>query len=77
MSTINDGGPAFPHEYNGQFPHTGMSLRAGQVMSEVMKQMCEGRIGDHPIAGGGPSGFAATACDLADALIAELGKDNP
>ncbi len=86
IAPINDGGPAFPVPSfigpNGEMCDTGqywdgngMSLRAyfaGKALPAVITGMASGEIGEHPDMGGGPKGYAATACDIADAMIAEL-----
>lgn len=71
--------PAFPSQAYGsdglpmEAPSYGMTLRdwfAGQALGAIIKEMMTGRIGDHIDAGGGPSGFAASAFDIADAMLA-------
>lgn len=67
--------PAFPNTGNSTWslaPASGMTLRdwfAGQALAAVIEAMQRSHIGDHETAGGGPSGFAATAYDIADALL--------
>ena len=71
--------PAFPTD--GRIQHgtdyDGMTLRdwfAGQVIGTVVIAMQRGDIGDHPTAGGGPSGFAASAFAIADAMLIERNR---
>lgn len=69
---------AFPRQLDGDELHIsstqcGMTLRdwfAGQAIGSVIRAMQAGFIADHPVAGGGPTGFAATAYDIADAMLA-------
>ena len=67
---------AFPHPSGAQ-GCDGMTLRdwyAGQVIGTVVIGMQSGDIGDHPTAGGGPSGFAASAYEIADAMLIERNR---
>lgn len=77
-TTIKDGGPAFPvpdvYHPNGQIEYgsPGMSLRAyfaGKALGSCIEMHQRGFI-----LGGGPTNFAKTAVEIADALIAELNK---
>lgn len=85
MSTIDNGGPAFPTISAGvHLPHHGMSLRAyfaGQALQGLLSNS------GGPIQVSGMTGWGFTNCDandvalvavsLADAMIAELNKTNP
>lgn len=79
---INDGGPAFPwedikHTTGEPNPSSGMTLRdwfAGKALPAVIAGMQSGEIGRHPVAGIGASGFAASAYDIADAMLAARKK---
>lgn len=65
--------PAFPMGNPEQGGHDGMTLRdwfAGQALPELIDAMMSGRIGNHPKVGGGPEGFAASAYEIADAMLA-------
>lgn len=65
---------AFPSPDDGRpSDGYGMELRdwfAGQALPAIITEMQSGRIGDHAKAGGGPAGFAASAYDIADAMLA-------
>jgi hypothetical protein len=74
MSKINDGGPAFPFEYEmsvglGRVPHTGMSLRdwfAGQALAGMLDfSECT----SYDISGNASADIARTAYRIADALL--------
>ena len=69
MDVEREGGDAFP-----AFPQQTASLSirdwfAGQALPHVITEIMRGNLGDHPKHGGGPAGFAATAYDIADAMI--------
>ena len=81
MTELDDGGTAFPRtiqRWNDTFESVdGMSLRdwfAGQALPHVITEIMRGNLGDHPVRGGGPAGFAATAYDIADAMLAARKK---
>lgn len=78
MSDLKEtGGGAFPVSTIHGETQYGMELRdwfAGQVLPIAMVAMLEGRLGPHPESGGGPEGFAATAYDIAAAMLAERAK---
>lgn len=69
---------AFPSPDDGR-PSDGYGMDlldwfAGQVIGTVVREMQANRIGDHPDAGGGPAGFAASAYDIAKAMLTERAK---
>lgn len=74
MNVDREGGDAFP-----AFPQqtAGLSIRdwfAGQALPHVITEIMRGNLGDHPRSGGGPAGFAATAYDIADAMLSARKK---
>jgi len=73
--------PAFPRPGFEQPAgmQDGMTLRdwfAGQALPELINAMMSGRIGNHPKVGGGPEGFAASAYEIADAMLAARKEDS-
>ena len=72
---MNDGGPAYPQPINladGAY-HDGMSLRdwfAGMAIGECIRTIRESGVPEV----GQPAVCAKAACNIADALLAELDK---
>lgn len=76
--------PAFPsgksekQGFENSHPlHEGMTLLdyfAASAIPNVVQGMTTGVIGFHEQAGGGPAGFAKTAYEIAEAMLAERAK---
>ena len=74
MSTINDGGPAFPPHWDPKTHPSGMALRdyfAAKAMQGLLAAQVHG-FNDQPAKGP----FASMAYEMADAMLAAR-KPNP
>jgi hypothetical protein len=69
MSTINDGGPAFPSDNFGQPSQIGMSLRA-YFAGQALAGLCVPGLKDGPITAWEFDKIAPVAWKAADAMLA-------